>query len=55
MKTEPLRSIADALPRRDIIAICVYLNRHNGTKAVDACVSNPGVYLDRLTTAARMQ
>lgn len=55
MKTAPLRSIVDALPRRDIVAICVYLNRNNGTKAVDACVTNPAVNLDRLTAAARMQ
>jgi len=55
MRTEPLRSIVDALPRRDILAICVYLNRNNGTKSVDACVSNPAVHLDRLTAAARMQ
>ena len=55
MKTEPLRSIVDALPRRDIVAICVYLNRNSGTKAVDACVSNPGTHLEKLTAAARMQ
>ena len=55
MKSEPLRSILGALPRRDIVAICVYLNRNNGTKAVDACVNNPAVHLDKLTAAARMQ
>ena len=55
MKTEPLRSIVGALPRRDIVAICVYLNRNNGTRAVDACVANPSIHLDRLTAAARMQ
>ena len=42
------------LPRRDILAICVYLNR-NGPKSVDACVSRPEDFLDRLAAAARMQ
>jgi len=55
VKTAPFRSLVDVLPRRDIVAICVYLNRHNGTRAVDACVSNPGAHLDKLTAAARMQ
>jgi hypothetical protein len=55
MKTTPLRSPSDSLPRRDILAICIYLNRNNGRKAVDACVSSPRVFLDKLTDAARMQ
>ena len=55
MKTQAPRSLTDPLPRRDIVAICVYLNRRDGTKAVDACVSKPNVFLDRLTAAARMQ
>lgn len=53
------KSISDALsfqlPRRDILAICVYLNRNSGPKSVDACVSRPEFYLDRLAAAARMQ
>jgi len=49
------RSLTDPLPRRDIVAICVYLNRANGSRAVDACVSRPDVFLDKLAAAARMQ
>jgi hypothetical protein len=55
MKTSAPRSLADPLPRRDILAICVYLNRHDGRKSVDSCVSKPGVFLDKLAAAARMQ
>jgi hypothetical protein len=55
MTTQSNSSLADSLPRRDIIAICAYLNRANGTKAVDAYVSNPTVHLEKLTAAARMQ
>ena len=55
MKVGPLRVLAASLPRRDIVAICAYLNRNRGTKAVDACVSNPAVHLEKLTAAARMQ
>ena len=55
MKIRPLQSLADPLPRRDIVAICVYLNRHRGAKAGGACASNPGVYLEKLTAAAGMQ
>ena len=47
--------LAAQLPRRDILAICVYLNRSNKPKSVDACVSRPEFYLDRLAAAARMQ
>ena len=54
MKNDSLRALA-TLPRRDIVAICAYLNRNNGSKAVDACVSNPGFHLDKLAAAARMQ
>jgi hypothetical protein len=49
------RSLTDPLPRRDILAICVFLNRKSGPKAVDACVSRPDAFLDRLAAAARMQ
>jgi hypothetical protein len=55
MKTAAFRSPSDQLPRRDILAICVYLNRNNGTKAVDACVTGHGVFLDKVADAARMQ
>ena len=55
MKPAAFRAQTDQLPRRDILAICVYLNRSRGTKAVDACVTSPGVHLDKLAGAARMQ
>jgi hypothetical protein len=55
MKTESRDSYAASLPRRDIVAICAYLNRHKGIRAVDGSISGPGVHLDRLTDAARMQ
>jgi hypothetical protein len=48
-------SLTGPLPRRDIVAICVYLNRNNGTKAVDACVGGHDSILERLAAAARMQ
>jgi hypothetical protein len=56
MKTRSIaRNLTGPLPRPDILAICVYLNRNNGTKAVDACASRPGDFLDKLVAAARMQ
>jgi hypothetical protein len=55
MKPASFRPRAEQLPRRDIVAICVYLNRANGTKAVDACVAGPGLFLDKVADAARMQ
>jgi hypothetical protein len=54
MKTMPLPDLSATLPRRDILAICVYLNRAR-PKRVDACVSGPDSILDRLAAAARMQ
>jgi hypothetical protein len=54
MKTSTPRSLTGPLPRRDIVAICVYLNRSNH-KAVDACVTAPESILDKLAAAARMQ
>lgn len=55
MKYEPVRSLTGPLPRRDILAICVYLNRNNGTKPVDACVNSSNSMLDKIVAAARMQ
>ena len=46
---------SEPLPRRDIVAICAFLNRDHGIKSVDACVSKPGTFLDKLAAAARMQ
>jgi hypothetical protein len=52
MRARP--SLTGPLPRRDILAICVYLNRTNH-KAVDACVTGPDSILEKLAAAARMQ
>jgi hypothetical protein len=52
MKTGRHNAFAASLPRRDIVAICAYLNRHKGAKAIDGCVSG---HFDKLTDAARMQ
>jgi len=49
------RSLTGPLPRRDILAICVYLNRNNGSKSVDACVGRTDSILERIAAAARMQ
>lgn len=51
----PFSGMSDPLPRRDILAICVYLNRNNSTKAVDACASGLESILEKLAAAARMQ
>ena len=53
--THPIGALSGPLPRRDILAICVYLNRGNGTKAVDACVGGAESLLEKLAAAARMQ
>jgi hypothetical protein len=55
MSSRPVRSLTDPLPRRDIVAICVYLNRTSVPKSVDASIRKSSVYLDKLTAAARMQ
>jgi len=55
MKSDRRDAYAASLPRRDIVAICAYLNRHAATKAVDGSVSGSPVHLDKLTRAARMQ
>lgn len=55
MKHEHPRSLTGPLPRRDIVAICVYLNRNNGPKSVDACVGGSDSILEKIAAAARMQ
>jgi len=55
MKNAPSPSLTGPLPRRDIVAICVYLNRNNGAKSVDACVGGSDSILERIAAAARMQ
>ena len=55
MKVNVPPQFAAPLPRRDILAICTYLNRANGSKAVDACVTGQRIFLEKLVDAARMQ
>jgi hypothetical protein len=51
----PIGGITGPLQRRDILAICVFLNRNSAPKSVDACVSQPDSLLEKLAAAARMQ
>lgn len=55
MKPGRARGLDDQLPRRDILAICAFLNRGRGPKSVDACVAAPDALLEKLSAAARMQ
>lgn len=55
MKIEVPGYFAGPLPRRDILAICTYLNRARGPKAVDPCVAGQSIFLDKVADAARMQ
>ena len=55
MKIDVPGYFAGPLPRRDILAICTYLNRARGPKAVDVCVTRQSIFLDKVADAARMQ
>lgn len=55
MKMDVPDRFAAPLPRRDIVAICIYINRSRGTKPVDSGFGGPGALLDRVVDAARMQ
>ena len=46
--------IVGPLPRRDILAICAFLNRRPTVRATDS-YDGPETFLDRLAAAARMQ
>ncbi|NUT00610.1 MAG: hypothetical protein HOP96_06515 [Sphingomonas sp.] len=46
--------IVGPLPRKDILAVCAFLNRRQPSK-IDACVDIAETFLDRLAAAARMQ
>ena len=50
----PNARITGPLPRRDILAVCAFLNR-SPTRKVEACSDAPETLLDRLAAAARMQ
>lgn len=45
---------ANPLPRRDIVAICTYLNRTKRS-SVDARSPAGGVFIEKVADAARMQ
>jgi hypothetical protein len=53
--TSPNARITGPLPRRDILAICAYLNRRPDDRPADASTVDPDSLLDRLASAARMQ
>ena len=43
------------LPRRDILAVCAFLNRKPSPHHVDSGADDSASFLDRLAAAARMQ
>ena len=43
------------LPRRDILAVCAYLNRKPSPSRVDCHWEDSAAFLGRLAAAARMQ
>jgi hypothetical protein len=43
------------LPRRDILAVCAYLNRKTAIRRIAGCSTDAETLLDRLAAAARMQ
>jgi hypothetical protein len=54
MKVDVPGYFAGPLPRRDIVAICGYLNRSR-RPSVDSCATSRDIFLDKLADAARMQ
>jgi len=52
--TSPNERIVGPLPRKDILAVCSFLNRRFATRAIDM-YDGPETLLDRLAAAARMQ
>jgi hypothetical protein len=53
--TSPNERIAGPIPRRDILAVCAYLNRRPAPRNTEARGDGPETFLDRLAAAARMQ
>jgi len=53
--TSPNPRIVGPLPRRDILAVCAYLTRAQGSRAVDTYDADAETFLERLAAAARMQ
>ena len=52
--TSPNERIVGPLPRKDILAVCSFLNRRPAPRAMDS-FDGPETFLDRLAAAARMQ
>jgi hypothetical protein len=52
--TSPKERIFGPLPRKDILAICSFLNRRPTTRTIERA-DGPENLLDRLAAAARMQ
>lgn len=50
--TSPNERIVGPLPRKDILAVCFFLNRRPQARRA---VEEPETHLDRLAAAARMQ
>ena len=53
--TSPNPRLMSPLPRRDILAICAFLNRRFADAAVAGAKIGAEIELDRLAAAARMQ
>jgi hypothetical protein len=53
--TSPNERIVGPLPRRDILAVCAFLNRQPASRKADPNSDGPETFLDRLAAAARMQ
>ena len=54
MKIDVPTYFALPLPRRDIVAICTYLNRSR-RQSVDSFAGSRAIFLDKVADAARMQ
>ncbi len=53
--TSPNERIVGPLPRKDILAVCAFLNRSPSLRRPDECCATAENLLDRLAAAARMQ
>jgi hypothetical protein len=52
--TSPNQRILGPLPRKDILAVCAFLNRRPAARVIDSW-DGPEIFLDKLAAAARMQ
>lgn len=52
--TSPNQRILGPLPRKDILAVCAFLNRRPAAREIESR-DGPETLLDRLAAAARMQ